>query len=72
MNVKLQGTVYDPNTFKSVVFQYEPDKCPVCEGRGTVPIGFYDSDADRIAATLMIYNELPKCRSCEGTGLING
>lgn len=31
--LKLQGTDYDPNTFKSVVFQYQSE-CLLCGGMG--------------------------------------
>jgi hypothetical protein len=45
-----------------------PFKCPVCEGRGIVPGGFYNSlgntwFADTISET---------CRSCNGKGIIWG
>jgi DnaJ-class molecular chaperone len=35
-----------------------PIKCPVCEGHGTVPAGFYPDPPETI------------CRACQGTGLI--
>lgn len=36
----------------------KPYKCPICDGRGEVPAGFY-SDRDET-----------KCRSCCGNGVI--
>lgn len=42
-------------------------RCPVCEGRGHVPLGFYrdipaDAGVTEIAMTC--------CRTCEGRGMV--
>jgi hypothetical protein len=43
-----------------------PHKCPVCEGKGSVPVGFY---APNEALTLS--SEQPEvCRSCSGHGIV--
>ena len=39
-------------------------KCPVCEGRGTVHEGFYDQAP---SCTAIIR---PTCRSCGGRGMV--
>ena len=43
----------------------KPYTCPVCEGRGTVPWGFYNS-----WSTMGVHPET--CRSCGGTGIVWG
>lgn len=40
-------------------------KCPVCNGKGIVPIGFYD-----LSGTSTFKKIEDKCRSCNGTGII--
>ena len=42
-----------------------PFRCPICEGRGTVPHGFYDR-TEGASST-----EPEPGRKCEGTGTIN-
>jgi len=42
-----------------------PYCCPVCNGSGNVPNGFYD-------AGLTIITSPETCRSCNGTGIIYG
>ena len=44
-----------------------PYKCPVCEGRGQVPSGFYTNTTGSWAIA-NFGNEV--CRSCQGTGVI--
>lgn len=45
-----------------------PVKCPVCEGNGLVPAGFYDAP---VGTPLTLSSTAPeKCRSCNGTGII--
>ncbi len=47
-----------------------PHKCPVCEGRGTVPAEFYE---ERFSLPMHRTSEYPyrvKCKSCAGTGLV--
>lgn len=53
-------TVNTPTTYA----QAPPYKCPVCEGRGTMPCGFYErlQITDNTASN--------ECRSCKGTGII--
>lgn len=41
-----------------------PYRCPVCEGRGTVPAGFYG----RFGGVTTTSDE--SCHSCNGTGII--
>ena len=41
-------------------------KCPVCEGKGVVPNGFYQTYP--LGSTTGKFDEL--CRSCGGTGII--
>ena len=44
-----------------------PHICPVCEGRGTVPEGFYDDERWRVTTAA------PKtCRTCGGRGIVWG
>lgn len=44
-------------------------KCPVCEGRGFVPFGFYTRQPyDSSSVTGSASTEL--CRSCDGRGII--
>ena len=45
-----------------------PYKCPICEGRGLVPNGFYSA----IGVDYCVYSNVnpEKCRSCNGTGII--
>lgn len=38
-----------------------PSRCPVCEGRGAVPAGFYSTPGEAARET---------CRSCGGSGVI--
>ena len=41
-----------------------PHRCPVCEGRGHVPAGFYVGKGSATSAN-------PEgCRSCNGTGIL--
>lgn len=37
-----------------------PSRCPVCEGRGTVPAGFYTAGA----------TDAETCRTCGGSGMV--
>lgn len=46
----------------------KPYKCPVCEGRGIVPGGFYASIGPYSTSTSVT----EPCRACEGTGIIWG
>ena len=43
-------------------------KCPVCNGTGLVPVGFYNPDPYYSGST----NAAPeKCKSCNGTGIVS-
>lgn len=53
----------DPPMFKSEPVPKRPHKCPVCEGRGWVPNGFYG-----VVDCTSTANET--CRSCNGAGII--
>lgn len=45
----------------------QPYKCPVCNGRGFVPNGFYSATTQEYVSV----NISPEtCRSCGGTGII--
>lgn len=45
-------------------------KCPVCNGRGFVPAGFY-SWYRNDQCTWSVANTFPEvCRSCNGTGVV--
>ena len=45
-----------------------PYKCPVCDGRGIVPGGFYISTSDSWTST----GTSETCRQCGGTGIVYG
>lgn len=46
-----------------------PHRCPICEGRGTVPAGFYTGTAP----TVMLGGTAAEtCRGCGGAGIIWG
>jgi DnaJ-class molecular chaperone len=45
-----------------------PYRCPVCEGRGIVPHGFYLYPAGQTFTDSETSPE--KCRSCNGTGIV--
>ena len=42
----------------------EPKKCPICEGRGFVPINFYKDGSENSTATV------ETCRTCNGEGIL--
>ena len=43
-------------------------KCPICDGHGIVPGGFYDSVAGEIT-TSTVSSEI--CRNCGGLGVVH-
>ncbi len=47
----------------------EPHRCPVCDGRGTVPLGFYDGTVDHSGTTTTVPHT-ENCRSCLGVGVL--
>lgn len=47
----------------------QPFRCPVCNGNGLVPNGFYSKTGE----TWVSYSTQPEtCRSCNGTGVVWG
>lgn len=42
-----------------------PHRCPICDGKGTVPIGFYGGDVSGV-----YLGSLLMCRACEGKGIV--
>lgn len=52
---------------KTTTKEQKPYRCPVCNGRGTVPNGFYRSTGDVIVS----YTTEPEvCRTCSGKGIV--
>jgi hypothetical protein len=47
-----------------------PHRCPVCEGKGNVPNGFYSAIGVEVWSSSSIMPEA--CRSCDGTGVVWG
>lgn len=45
-----------------------PHKCPICNGRGIVPGGFYNSTSDTWTSS----TTSEPCRQCGGSGIIWG
>ena len=45
-----------------------PYKCPICNGNGMVPDGFYNQTSGQWSST----GTVEKCRSCNGTGIVWG
>jgi len=43
-----------------------PHTCPVCQGRGSVPMGFYNPNNQGTANS----TAPDQCRSCAGTGVV--
>lgn len=50
--------------FRETVKFKVPYKCPVCNGVGTVPVGFY------LMQTVSSNAASQQCRSCSGSGII--
>ncbi len=44
----------------------KPYRCPICDGRGNVPGGFYHATGNSWTSN----RSVEVCRSCHGTGLI--
>jgi hypothetical protein len=48
----------------------QPYRCPVCNGNGLVPAGFYDAPiTNEYRASTNSAGEI--CRSCKGSGIVN-
>lgn len=45
-----------------------PHRCPVCEGRGLVPFGFYSTNPWCIHTSASTIPET--CRTCNGRGIV--
>jgi DnaJ-class molecular chaperone len=43
-----------------------PYRCPICDGRGIVPGGFYNSTN----VCSVSYRSTEPCRACNGTGVL--
>lgn len=52
---------------KNIDNNISPYKCPVCNGNGLVPNGFYLQTSGHWSSTDITPE---KCRSCQGTGVI--
>ena len=48
----------------------KPHICPVCNGRGTVPPGFYNPSPDGVHGITQTDCHTETCRSCGGKGYI--
>lgn len=48
-------------------YQLQPYRCPVCNGKGIVPVGFYSTGA---VSTNTATDE--PCRTCHGKGIVWG
>lgn len=46
-----------------------PNKCPICQGSGNVPGGFYDSTPGHVE-TWTSNRSIDKCKACYGSGII--
>ena len=55
------GTTWTP---EGTDMRLYPHRCPVCEGRGMMPHGFYDR---RTVSSSM---EPDPCHSCQGSGIV--
>ena len=56
--------INQPIQFYRATCDPQPYKCPVCEGRGNMPVGFYDR------ATTMTNTGPEMCRACAGMGIV--
>lgn len=66
---KLKETTNPPLLIADVSKSLAPHRCPVCNGNGIVPNGFY-MQTSGYWSTSNITPE--KCRSCGGTGIVWG
>jgi hypothetical protein len=58
----------EPELNNKTVQLQGPYKCPVCEGRGTVPSGFYNQGT--WGTWVVSAWGVEMCRSCQGTGVL--
>lgn len=66
------NTTPEENTKYTTIYytmktETEPYRCPVCNGRGFVPGGFYSSTSD-VWITGTLATEV--CRTCQGKGVV--
>lgn len=57
------------NVFTVKHVESQPYRCPVCDGRGIVPSGFYTLANDACGTSI---TDLKQCRTCKGKGIIWG
>ena len=43
------------------------EPCPICNGRGRVPLGFYNSQNGQFSSSATATEQ---CRTCHGTGIV--
>lgn len=55
--------------YNTISNKKSPFRCPVCNGKGVVPNGFYTSVGGSWQSTSL---SPEKCRTCNGTGVIWG
>ena len=66
---ELEETTNQPLLISDVNKSLAPHRCPVCNGKGLVPNGFYLQTSGH-SSTSSITPE--PCRSCGGTGIVWG
>ncbi len=54
--------------YRNSVTSQLPVRCPVCDGRGTLPYGFYHNQPRDATGA----DQTTQCRSCMGRGIIGG
>jgi len=59
----------EPKYYHQVVEEKKPFCCPVCNGRGYVPVGFYQSTGPTFVTSSTATDP---CRSCNGKGVVWG
>lgn len=65
MNRELNSPLQQTDVSKSLT----PHRCPVCNGNGLVPNGFYTQTSGHWSTTSITPET---CRSCNGTGIVWG
>lgn len=64
-----QWTLAVPIMYRQEMWRGMKQLCPVCEGRGLVPPGFYQVSKSQYVYTLA-NAAAEKCRTCKGDGVI--
>ncbi len=57
----------DAGKIKKTTSNKTPHRCPVCNGNGIVPNGFYDQTTGYWGSSSLAPE---KCRTCDGTGIV--